>query len=117
MTDFTVVPEQVREQAQAVRGIATGTAVAADAACHVTSLDDAYGWICQAMGLPELLRGPQEHGARRAVEVTAELVEQAEGLADTAETYQRAEDAVSETLRKLLDMLDRAARAPKVGGR
>ncbi len=117
MSDFEVDVAQLRRHVETTRAVADSVAEAAGASAHVARLDDAYGWICQSMGLPEILRGPQEHGARAIGALTDDLKRTSDELAATADTYQDAEDRVAAMLRKLLEALERAAKAPRVGGR
>jgi hypothetical protein len=114
MTDFTVSADQVRQHAHTTQAVADSLGEAARASAHVAALDDAYGWICQSMGLPEMLRGPQDYGARRIAAVTDEFTRHAQELTATADTYQDAEDRIGAVLRKLAEALERVAKA---GGR
>jgi len=115
MSDIEVGIEQLRQHAKSVQGIGDGVAEAA--AVHVASLDDAYGWICQSMGLSEMLRAPQERAAQSITDVTDRLRENSTHLTASADTYQEVEERIAQLMRKLVEALDRAAKAPKVGGR
>jgi uncharacterized protein YukE len=117
MSDIEVSVEQLRQHAKSVQSIGDGMAEAATAGTHVAALDDAYGWICQSMGLPEMLRAPQERGAQSIADITHRLREDATDLTASADTYQQVEERLAELMRKLVEALDRAAKAPKVGGR
>lgn len=117
MSDIEVSIEQLRQHAKSVQSIGEGVTEAAAASTQVAALDDAYGWICQSMGLPEMLRGPQDRGAQSIADVTARLHEDATDLTASADTYQQVEERNAELMRKLIEALDRTAKAPKVGGR
>ncbi|PXY23022.1 ESX-1 secretion-associated protein [Prauserella sp. PE36] len=114
---FQVDPDRLRAHAASVGGVKSGVDEAADAGGHVASLNDAYGWICQGMGLPDMLRGPQERVTAMIQRVGTRLGEDQHKLGDAAKRYDEAEAKVIEILKQLAESLDKAGDAPKLGGR
>ncbi|MBK1784314.1 type VII secretion target [Prauserella cavernicola] len=114
---FQVDPERIRAHAASVGGVKSGVDEAADAGGHVASLNDAYGWICQAMGLPEMLQGPQERVTAMIQRVGTKLGDDQQKLDESAKRYDEAELKVIEILKQLGESLDKAGDVPTLGGR
>src|SRR5699024_8769124 len=86
---FEVEPESLRRHSGEVRELADRAGNAAQAAHHLASLDDAYGLICRGLGLPELLRQPQETAAGALDNLQRRLQDNADKLTRAAEEYQQ----------------------------
>lgn len=114
---FQVDPDKLREHAGNVGDIQAGVGEAADAGGYVAALDDAYGWLCQALGLPEMLRGPQERVTAMIERVSTKLEEDGGKLKEAADKYDEAEARTIAVLKQLAEELARAAtRIPHSGG-
>ncbi|PXY31814.1 type VII secretion target [Prauserella muralis] len=112
-----VDPERLRQHAGTVGDVRGRVAEAADAGAHVAALDDAYGWLCQALGLPEMLRGPQERVTAMIRRASEQLEQDRQKLGDAAAKYDEAEAQALAVLRKLAEELARAAATiPRPGG-
>lgn len=111
---FEVNPEQVRAHSTTVDGFAARADTAVDAGAHVTSLDDAYGLFCRPFGT--LLKDPQQRGVDTLTEAAAQMHEMTAGLADCAETYQEAEEQITEMIEALVEALEQVAQIPNVRG-
>jgi hypothetical protein len=105
MTGFGVDVPELRQHATETDGFADHVRAAAEAAAHVTRLDDAYGLIPQLFGLPDVLRGPQEDAARIIAEAAGMLRDTSRNLHDTAQHYADAEKHVEDALDKLAGKL------------
>ena len=102
---FTVEFGRLRAHVGEVDDFAGRVDVAADAAGHVAGLDDAYGLICRQLGLPDLLRGPQERAAEALREGASSLHDTAADLNATVAQYEETERRIDDTIRSLLDRL------------
>ncbi len=69
------------------------------------------------MGLPAMLRGPQERGAQAISAITDVLRDDATNLAASADTYEQIDERLAELMRKIATALDKTTKAPKVGER
>ncbi|NHD18903.1 MULTISPECIES: type VII secretion target [unclassified Actinopolyspora] len=108
MTDSTKVStEQLRSHADTVNGFKDKAAKAADAAEHVSGLDDAYGLLCHQMGLPMLLKQPQDSAAQgiRSCAETFEALSRA--LRDVAKKYEDTDDDQSSELEKITSQMEK----------
>src|SRR5699024_10239396 len=111
-----VEPESLRGHSGEVREQANRTGNAAQAAHHLASLDDAYGLICRGLGLPELLRQPQETAAGALDNLQGRLQDSADKLTRAPEEYQPREIEYSRRLTGLAVELDSAVQLPSLGG-
>ena len=113
---FEVEPESLRRHSGEVRELADRAGNAAQAAHHLASLDDAYGLICRGLGLPELLRQPQETAAGALDNLQGRLQDNADKLDRAAEQYQQREIEYNRRLKNLTEELDSGIQLPSLGG-
>jgi hypothetical protein len=111
---FAVTPNEVDAHAATVEGFAGRVDTAVDAGAHVASLDDAYGLFCRPF--PILLKDPQQRGVDTLRETTRQMHDTVTNLRESAEHYRDVETRVVERIEKLLDKLDRTAKAPMARG-
>ncbi|MFC5290709.1 type VII secretion target [Actinokineospora guangxiensis] len=113
---FTVDPREVRDHAGATEGFAGRADVATQAGAHLTSLNDAYGLLCQSFG--EMLVEPQQRGTDALRGSADGLHQLSQQLTASAEAYEQVEEKIAAVLEALAKQLDLAARGiPTVGGR
>lgn len=103
---FNVEPDALHQHSGSVRELAERVGNAAQAAHHLASLDDAYGLICQGLGLPDLLRQPQEDAAAAMDNVQNLLQRTSTKLGQGADDYQRTEDEHRDRLARVRTDLD-----------
>lgn len=111
---FEVDPDQVNAHAGTVEGFAGRTDTAVDAGAHVAELDDAYGLFCRPFAT--MLKDPQQRGVDTLTETASVMHETVEKLRDCAEHYQQVEDEVLAAIEALVEMLERTASIPTLGG-
>lgn len=114
-TGFEVQPESLRKHSSEVQDLAGRVDGAAQAAHHLASLDDAYGLICQQLGLPEMLRLPQEIAARTIDNLRDSLRATSENVNRAADEYQQTDMEHGRQLNRLGDRLDSADKPPTLG--
>lgn len=113
---FRVDLDGLRGHAASVGDTQGQVAEAADAGHHVAGLDDAYGLLCLQMGLPFLLRGPQERVAGLIDKISKRLDEHSGKLKDAADKYSETEKQVCDILQRLATDLESAKTGPTLGG-
>ncbi|GAA1213561.1 type VII secretion target [Prauserella alba] len=109
---FGADPDQLRAYAKTIAARSEAVGVAQEAASHVTDLNDAYGWICQMMGLHEILKQPQERCGQMIKRAQQELSELDKTVSEAAKRYEEQEQAMRERLRETLEKLGKAGEAP-----
>ncbi|WP_255375909.1 type VII secretion target [Saccharomonospora sp. CUA-673] len=99
-------------------GKAESVGTAAEAASHVADLGDAYGIICQQMGLPMILMGPQQRCAQMIADAQKDLQQLSDNLTKAADAYDEQERATSARLKRLAEELGRSGNfdGPNGGG-
>lgn len=105
--ELTVDSAEVRSHA-AVTGAFAGRAdTAAAAGAHLTTLNDAYGLLCQPFGA--MVVSPQARGTEALTGAAKSLHEMADKLTEAAEAYEDTEARIADLMQQLLDQLDAAA--------
>lgn len=102
--------------ARNVGDLSARVGTAAQAAQHLASLDDAYGLLCQQLGLPEMLRQPQETAADSIDHLRDMYDRLGTNLVAGAGEYQRIEEEHYNQLSMIGADLDAAATLPSLGG-
>lgn len=115
-TGFEVRPESLRKHSGEVQDLAERVGRAAQAAHHLASLDDAYGLICQGLGLPEMLRQPQENAAEAIDHLQKSIQTTSEKLTRAADEYEQKDLEHGRQLNRLTHELDSADKPPTLGG-
>src|SRR5699024_1768545 len=115
-SDIRVEATELTRHAGVVRAHADRVGKAAEAANHLSSLDDAYGLLCRQLGLPEKLRQPQEETARSIARLQDMLRRTADNVGQAAVEYQQLEQAHSQQLNGIAAELDTADTLPTLGG-
>ncbi|MEU5695091.1 type VII secretion target [Actinosynnema sp. NPDC020468] len=115
MADLEVDLDRLKDHAKQTGEVADGVAEAADAARHVAALDDAYGWTCQSLGLPEKLRGPQDRGAALITGVADDLRRDSTELAGAEKTYGEVDEKITAVVNDLIERLVLGRKPPRVG--
>jgi len=105
LSGFCTDTDQMRTHAATIAGKAESVGTAAEAAAHVADLNDAYGLICFQMGLPMILKMPQERCAQMVKEAQQELQRLEKSITAAAKRYDEQEQELLERLRKILEQL------------
>lgn len=114
--DFQGDSDNTRRHANNVREIQAGIGEAAAAGGEVAALDDAYGLLCCELGLPEIMRVPQERVTALLEQIASKLERDADQLDAAAQKYENFEAETLATLNRVRAELDGVETNPAIRG-
>ncbi|MBC6449108.1 type VII secretion target [Actinokineospora xionganensis] len=105
--ELTVNSAEVRAHAAATDAFAGRADTATAAGAHLTTLNDAYGLLCQPFGA--MVVSPQARGTEALGGAAKSLHEMSSKLTEAAQAYEDTEQRITDLMKQLVEQLDAAA--------